>query len=377
LLFCFTTQKKKRKITKQGNQKMYRECDDVQTTFFRRHCRFPSHKCADNSDTNLYKVCKRGAFKKDRNILDAFLTSISIFLIFLSFQTFFRESYDSGIFFTVCMFATWPAIFVLKKCFFTLAPFLGVRSVTKKRVNRVKFADQSWQFAVHVSMFLFESWIYAQENCMPWAETTSQFWSDVYIPNATKQQSVQRLYCVQLGIYAFMSFSHRFLEARHKDYFMMLIHHIVTMCLLVFSYRFNYVKIGLAVLYVHDASDIFIDIMKCTNYLGLESRHGYFVVEAAYVANLFSWGYFRLYVLPMHILYSTLYARTPNEKLLRIFLYGDQIDNVFRIGLLVLVCMHVFWLWLIVRIGLKMFVSGLNPHDAGAEEYEGESDAEE
>ena len=51
---------------------------------------------------------------------------------------------------------------------------------------------------------------------------------------------------------------------------------------------------GMLVLFVHDISDIFLDLMKMANYLKLEQGHGYFITEMAYTSCLVSWAYFRL-----------------------------------------------------------------------------------
>ena len=39
----------------------------------------------------------------------------------------------------------------------------------------------------------------------------------------------------------------------------MLAHHVVTIGLIWLSYTFNFVRIGVAILFVHDSSDIMVD----------------------------------------------------------------------------------------------------------------------
>jgi hypothetical protein len=68
----------------------------------------------------------------------------------------------------------------------------------------------------------------------------------------------------------YTGFSHRFLEQYHKDYVVMFVHHIVTILLVAGSHSMNFHRIGILVLYVHDVSDITVDLLKLTNYLKLE-----------------------------------------------------------------------------------------------------------
>jgi TLC domain len=81
------------------------------------------------------------------------------------------------------------------------------------------------------------------------------------------------------AIWTVTCFIHRFQMERIKDYFMMYLHHIVTIGLIVGSYYMRYVRIGLLVLLVHDASDIGVDMLKIFNYMKLRDARSYFMVE--------------------------------------------------------------------------------------------------
>ena len=45
-----------------------------------------------------------------------------------------------------------------------------------------------------------------------------------------------------------------------------------TIALVGCSYYYNYIRIGVLVLYLHDVSDIFADLLKLFNYCELEVR---------------------------------------------------------------------------------------------------------
>ena len=48
----------------------------------------------------------------------------------------------------------------------------------------------------------------------------------------------------------------------------------MTIALVWGSYSYNYVRIGTVVLYLHDLSDIMVDLLKLTNYMKLEGPKG-------------------------------------------------------------------------------------------------------
>ena len=108
----------------------------------------------------------------------------------------------------------------------------------------------------------------------------------------------------------------------------MYVHHVVTIALVWGSYSYNYVRIG-TVLYLHDLSDIMVDLLKLTNYMKLEGRraaspppqpsattgrrppyaprlrghaiYASFLVEIC--SNFVTWFYLRLYVYPLHVVW--------------------------------------------------------------------------
>ena len=77
---------------------------------------------------------------------------------------------------------------------------------------------------------------------------------------------------------------------------MMYAHHVVTIALVALSYFNNYMRIGVVVLFIHDLSDIPVDLLKIFNYCQLEGPKGLFLVEMIFVTNLVGWAYLRFYL---------------------------------------------------------------------------------
>ena len=181
-----------------------------------------------------------------------------------------------------------------------------------KRRTMHKFQDQMWQLFIHGSMTAFELYILFVEDHGAWtkeerAGVLNNEFASLWTPhpyNQPNNTSLHLFYLVQLAIWIDTCFSHRFIEERHKDYVMMYVHHLVTILLVLGSYANNYLRVGTVILFLHDSSDVFLDLLKIFNYLKLEGRRGCFIIEFAFLANLLVWAYTRLYIFPVRIVWT-------------------------------------------------------------------------
>jgi ceramide synthetase len=179
------------------------------------------------------------------------------------------------------------------------------------------------------------------------------------------------MYLAQLAVWFYTAFSHRCLEARHKDYFVMYSHHVATLALVALSYYGGWTHIGLLILFLHDASDIVADLLKMCNYMGLDESSGTYLTEGVFALNIGTWAWLRLWEFPRRAVYSVAVE----------FPRGDQQPPpaggyACLVFLCFLQCLHAWWFYLFLRIAYKIVASAENPHDAGREEYEGSSDSE-
>lgn len=261
-----------------------------------------------------------------------------------------------------------------------LAPLVGTASAVSKPRNVQKFADQGWQLVVHVAMVALEVAILTEEGWKTYHDPKLA-WVELK-PTLPLTRS---LYLTQLGVWLYTTFSHRFLEARHKDYYVMYLHHIATIFLVLGSYTNSFTKIGVLILFVHDASDIFVDLLKMANYTGLDSTSGLYLTEVVFAMNLVSWAASRLWIFPVKLVWSAwfesvvvwgeLQGRVAGANPLvdagLLLRHGRLQDSVLRVALVILVLLHAWWYFLFLRILVKL-LRGTNTHTR-RDEYEGAS----
>ena len=267
----------------------------------------------------------------------------------------------------------------------------------RSRKNMHKFKAQMWQLVVH-TIFAVLEWRVLHDE--PWFE---EGWrAAVPSPHVqTNKPELRQLYLAQLAVWIYMGACQLYFLEKQKDYYVMMWHHVITLALVGLSFHHNYVRYGVMVLFVHDASDIFLDLMKTANYLRLEDRAGCYLVEMFYASCFVSWPYFRLYQLPKMIWSGTslwLWWFLPDRADLScppadsaeypgVWEACTTIDEVVgrqtvfasaavaNTLLCVLVCLHVWWNGLLIKGGYDVLFAppgqGSKFHRGFAKHYEG------
>lgn len=252
----------------------------------------------------------------------------------------------------------------------------------KKKLPMRKFKDQSWQFVIHTSMTIYGVYLLRDNDWWENPATTFEPCPLTFLgknPENRHSFELRLFYLVQLAIWIWTCFSCQFLESRRKDYLEMMLHHIFTITLVLYSFLNGELAIGLVILVVHDGTDIIADTLKIVNYLKLTDAHGFFIVELAFVSNMVAWAYYRLYKFPTDVVYNGLlngYAANCGV------VEGGAIERCASAGsclssfiLLSSLCvLHVYWFCLFIRILIKILNGDTSR--AGKEEYEGTSGSE-
>ncbi|VUZ40460.1 unnamed protein product [Hymenolepis diminuta] len=161
------------------------------------------------------------------------------------------------------------------------------------------------------------------------------------------------LYMFQIGYYVHSFYATIRLDVKRKDTYVILIHHVLTIALLSFSFFAKFHRIGLMVLFLHDISDVILELGKFL--IALRSNYPEYASTLEHVANflfaifVLSWFYLRIYLFPIKVIYGTTWGvyLTHLDREAYFFLF-------FNAMLVSLYFLHIYWSYFIVVMLVKI-----------------------
>ena len=118
----------------------------------------------------------------------------------------------------------------------------------------------------------------------------------------------------------------------------MLVHHIVTLILIVGSYHTHLIRSGLFVMYLHDINDIFLQFSKTLVYLDIQEN----ITNCTFGIFIISWIYTRLYLYGI-VVYDMGYK----------YYNVNVLFNTLFYSLSVLYTLNLIWFKLIMDVLIK------------------------
>lgn len=143
------------------------------------------------------------------------------------------------------------------------------------------------------------------------------------------------------------------LDARRKDFWQMLIHHIVTLILVGLSYKFSYLRVGVLVFFTMDICDVFLEVARSANYLGWD-----IVSNISFAVLLLAWVTLRLLVFPFVIMRSAYYES------IQVHIEEGHLDlnlpayYTFNTSLFIILLLQLYWFWLLIRVFIRILKAG-------------------
>lgn len=249
---------------------------------------------------------------------------------------------------------------VLRPC----ASFFGVRRTSKAK----RFMEQTYSMFYYGILGPFGLWVMLRTplwffNTRAFYETYPHYTHDWYFKIYYLGQAafwVQQLVVLVLQ-----------LEKPRKDFYELILHHVITIALIWCSYRFHFTWMGIAVYVTMDVSDFFLATLKTLNYIELPLTGPFFVVF------VFVWVYLRHW-LNLRILWSVLTEfRSVGEWELnwdtqQYKCWISQPIVFFLIAALQI--LNGYWLFLIFRILLRIAKGGEPSDDRSDDEDEDEEE---
>jgi len=215
-----------------------------------------------------------------------------------------------------------------------------------------KFTESGWRFLYYLCVFIYGC------QCLwdkPWLWNGNVCWYDY--PYHHVPTDVWWYYMIELAFYWSLTFS-QFVDIRRKDFFQMLIHHVITICLLSFSWACNLTRIGTLVLVIHDIADIPLEGAKMAKYINKQR-----LCDALFGFFTLTWFITRLGVYPYKIIYSTLIEAPQIVPMFPAY----YIFNGLLIGLQIL---HGIWSWMIMKLALQALAAGKLDRDYRSDDSE-------
>uniref|UniRef100_A0A9J8AUH0 Ceramide synthase 2b n=1 Tax=Cyprinus carpio carpio TaxID=630221 RepID=A0A9J8AUH0_CYPCA len=222
-----------------------------------------------------------------------------------------------------------------------------------------KFCEASWRFAFYLLAFIGGLVALIDK---PWLYDLEEMWKG--FPTLTLLPSQYWYYMLELGFYTSLLFSVAS-DVKRKDFREQVIHHVATIMLISFSWCVNYIRAGTLIMFMHDSADYLLESAKMFNYARWKNACNYIFILFAAIFIVT-----RLIIFPFRIMYCTwVYPVT---------LYPPFFGYYFFNGLLmVLLCLHIFWAALIIRLAFRFLSSNSSVEDERSDREETDESEEE
>lgn len=172
---------------------------------------------------------------------------------------------------------------------------------------------------------------------------------------------------IQLGCYI-----HQLMwtEVSRADSMVDIVHHVTTIILIFLSHTQHILRTGTATMFLHDVSDIFLESAKCFNYAATSKgaapwyRTASDILFALFAVSFFV---FRLFWFPRLIVFGMLVRASE--------MLGQYPGWAATCGLLcVLVVLHIYWGYLILKMAIAMFSPDRPEKDVRSDDEEVEEE---
>ncbi|KAH8118289.1 longevity assurance proteins LAG1/LAC1 [Phellopilus nigrolimitatus] len=228
------------------------------------------------------------------------------------------------------------------------------------RRSVLRFAEQGWSMIYYTLQWSFGLYIHCNLPTSPFVP--SKLWLDY--PHIPLAEPLKCYYLIQTAFYI-----HQVLilnaEARRKDHYQMMFHHVITIALMVLSYIYNLHRVGCLIMVLMDYCDIFLPLAKMFRYLTIPT-----LCDATFTWFLVSWFITR-HVLFIYVIKST-YSDAP--KLMTLDWapeHGHFVTYEALMGFVILLIflqfIQIIWFGMICRVAWRV-ISGKGAEDTRSDD---------
>jgi ceramide synthetase len=186
----------------------------------------------------------------------------------------------------------------------------------------------------------------------PWTWDTKHCWYDY--PFHPLTSDLYWYYMVEMSFYWSLAFS-ICIDVKRKDFVEQLVHHVVTLSLMVVSWTGNMTRVGTLIMCIHDAVDYILELAKMTNYIKWQRA-----TDALFVVFAVVFFLTRIVIYPYRVLYSSLFEG-------HVIIGFANIYYAYNGLLIALQVLHIIWFYMILRMVYGYLISGTAEKDDRSE----------
>ena len=223
---------------------------------------------------------------------------------------------------------------------------LGERLITSRKGKSQKvskFSTCAFKTMCFALLVCFEWTVLSEQDFTPrllfGAGNTANLWTGNKPP-----ESLVAMYMASLGYHLHSTIYHVFFVERRSDYHQMVLHHVITLWLMILSFMEGHVRGGSMIVLINDVPDIFVYSSKM---LGDTVYVKTSIVS--YVLLTITYFYFRLIVTPVSVVHSMM-TEAYNMTRFEVWVYAGFLGALYFL--------HLYWFILILKIGVNIFKSG-------------------
>ncbi|KAK6759212.1 hypothetical protein RB195_021061 [Necator americanus] len=175
-------------------------------------------------------------------------------------------------------------------------------------------------------------------------------------PHHNISPTVWWYYIIEASFYWALFIGTLCVDVRRADFIQMMLHHAITIVLLYLSWSMNMVRVGILVLFVHDAADIIIETAKIVRYANWQ-----ITLNVLFVIFIVVWTATRLVYYPFWIMRSIWFdAPELIQSSYRWvnLLQRPLVPRLLMVMLSSLLVLHIFWTYVILKVAYKSMQGG-------------------
>ena len=218
--------------------------------------------------------------------------------------------------------------------------------------SRDKFPESLFRLISYIFIWLCTLYVLLFSD-YPVMDNPDYMWNDFVGVSTVVAPDVFYLYVLQCGYYVHCVYANIILDVHRTDFYALMLHHVVTLCLISFSYASRYHNVGVIVVFLHDICDVFLELAKVSRYLQvLGGKHYWlsdFVSWVSFIMFSSLWVILRLYWFQTKVLLGTGVSSMMLDM-------DGEFYLIFNTLLLILYGLNLYWFGFILLVVYDIIV---------------------